>query len=112
MPSATRNILIGFVLGVLTGLFLGEQAEVFDVVVKGYLGLLQMTVLPYVMVSLLVGIGRLDGVQARRLFVRVGTLRLVLWALVVGAVMLMPLVFPQVESASFFSHTLVDTRPP
>jgi Na+/H+-dicarboxylate symporter len=89
VPSATRNILIGFVLS-----------------------LLQMTVLPYVMVSLLVGIGRLDGAQARRLFVRVGTLSLVLWALVVGAVMLMPLVFPQVESASFFSHTLVDTRPP
>jgi L-cystine uptake protein TcyP (sodium:dicarboxylate symporter family) len=50
-------------------LFVGEKAEALQFVVRGYLGLLQMTVLPYVMVSLLEGIGRLDGAQARRLFV-------------------------------------------
>jgi Na+/H+-dicarboxylate symporter/ABC-type amino acid transport substrate-binding protein len=71
-----------------------------------------MTVLPYVMVSLIEGIGSLDGAGARRLFVRVGTLSLVLWALALGAVMLMPLVFPEIESASFFSTTLVEARPP
>ena len=71
-----------------------------------------MTVLPYVMVSLIEGIGSLDGARARRLFVRVGTLSLVLWALALGAVMLMPFVFPEIESASFFSTTLVEARPP
>jgi proton glutamate symport protein len=55
---------------------------------------------------------RLDGARARRLFVRVGTLSLVLWALALGAVMLMPFVFPEIESASFFSTTLVENRPP
>jgi Na+/H+-dicarboxylate symporter/ABC-type amino acid transport substrate-binding protein len=64
------------------------------------------------MVSLIEGIGSLDGAGARRLFVRVGTLSLVLWALALGAVMLMPLVFPEIESASFFSTTLVEARPP
>ena len=112
MNSTTRNILIGLVLGVATGLFLGEKAEVFEFAKEGYLRLLQMTVLPYVMVSLVAGIGSLDGVRARRLFVRVGTLSLVLWALALGAVMLMPLAFPEVESASFFSTTLVEARPP
>ncbi len=68
MPSSTRNILIGLALGVLAGLFVGEKAEVFQFVVRGYLGLLQMTVLPYVMVSLIAGIGRLDGARARLLF--------------------------------------------
>ena len=112
LPSSTRNILIGLVLGLLAGLFLGEKAAVFGFVVKGYLGLLQMTVLPYVLVSLLVGIGSMDGAGARRLFVRVGTLSLVLWALVLGAVLLVPLAFPKVETASFFSNTLVESRPP
>ena len=112
MTSTTRNILIGLVLGVATGLFFGEKAEVLQLVAEGYLRLLQMTVLPYVMVSLIAGIGSLDGARARRLFVRVGTLSLVLWALALGAVLLMPLVFPEIESASFFSTTLVEARPP
>ena len=112
MTSTTRNILIGLALGVATGLFLGEKAGGFQIVAEAYLRLLQMTVLPYVMVSLIEGIGSLDGARARRLFVRVGTLSLVLWALALGAVMLMPLAFPEVESASFFSTTLVENRPP
>ena len=112
MTSTTRNILIGLALGVATGLFFGEKAGVLQLVAEGYLRLLQMTVLPYVMVSLIAGIGSLDGARARRLFVRVGTLSLVLWALALGAVMLMPLVFPEIESASFFSTTLVEARPP
>jgi Na+/H+-dicarboxylate symporter/ABC-type amino acid transport substrate-binding protein len=112
MTSTTRNILIGLALGVATGLFFGEKAGVLQFVAEGYLRLLQMTVLPYVMVSLIEGIGSLDGAGARRLFVRVGTLSLVLWALALGAVMLMPLVFPEIESASFFSTTLVEARPP
>jgi Na+/H+-dicarboxylate symporter len=112
MTSTTRNIFIGLALGVATGLFFGEKAGVLQLVAEGYLRLLQMTVLPYVMVSLIEGIGSLDGARARRLFVRVGTLSLVLWALALGAVMLMPLVFPEIESASFFSTTLVEARPP
>lgn len=112
MTSSTRNILIGLALGVATGLFLGEKAGVFQLVAEAYLRLLQMTVLPYVMVSLIEGIGSLDGARARHLFVRVGTLSLVLWALALGAVMLMPLAFPEIESASFFSTTLVENRPP
>jgi proton glutamate symport protein len=112
MTSSTRNILIGLALGVATGLFLGEKAAGFQLVAEAYVRLLQMTVLPYVMVSLIEGIGSLDGARARRLFVRVGTLSLVLWALALGAVILMPLAFPEVESASFFSTTLVENRPP
>jgi Na+/H+-dicarboxylate symporter/ABC-type amino acid transport substrate-binding protein len=112
MSSTTRNILIGLALGVATGLFFGEKAGVLQFVAEGYVRLLQMTVLPYVMVSLIEGIGSLSGAGARRLFVRVGTLSLVLWAIALGAVMLMPLAFPEVESASFFSTTLVENRPP
>jgi len=91
---------------------LGEKVGVFQFVAEGYLRLFQMIVLSYVMVSLIEGIGSLDGVGVRRFFVRVGTLSLVLWALALGAVMLMPLVFPEIESASFFSTTLVEARPP
>jgi Na+/H+-dicarboxylate symporter len=69
-------------------------------------------VLPYVTVSLIAGIGGLDAATARRLFLRVGALTLVLWGLALGAVFLMPLAFPGLLSASFFSTTMVEQRAP
>ena len=110
--SFSRKILIGLFLGIATGLFLGEDAAPLRVVADGFLRLLQMTVLPYVTVSLIVGIGSLDPATARRLFLRVGALTLGMWGLALAAVFLMPLTFPVLQSASFFSTTLVEERPP
>jgi Na+/H+-dicarboxylate symporter/ABC-type amino acid transport substrate-binding protein len=112
MTSSTRNILIGLGLGVLVGLFLGERAALLQFAADGYLRLLQMTVLPYVMVSLITGIGSLDPRRARDLFVRVGALTLVLWALALAVVFLLPLTFPAIQNAFFFSTTLVEERAP
>jgi Na+/H+-dicarboxylate symporter/ABC-type amino acid transport substrate-binding protein len=110
--TASRKILVGLVLGLATGLFLGDRATPFHVLADGFIRLLQMTVLPYVTVSLIASIGSLDAATARRLFLRVGALTLLLWALALGAVFLMPLAFPELESASFFSTTLLEERPP
>ena len=71
-----------------------------------------MTVLPYIIVSLITGIGSLDPGRARDLFVRVGALTLVLWALALAGVFLMPLTFPAIQNAFFFSTTLVEERAP
>jgi Na+/H+-dicarboxylate symporter/ABC-type amino acid transport substrate-binding protein len=108
----SRKILVGLVLGVATGLLLGDRAAPFRLLADGFVRLLQMTVLPYVTVSLIAGIGSLDAATARRLFLRVGALTLVLWGLALGAVFLMPLAFPHLQSASFFSTTMVEERPP
>jgi Na+/H+-dicarboxylate symporter/ABC-type amino acid transport substrate-binding protein len=112
MTRSTRNILIGLALGIATGLFLGEYAGVFKYVADAYVRLLQMTVLPYLIVSLIAGFGSLDTAKAGKLFLRVGILTLVLWGLALGLVFVMPLAFPTVLSASFFSTTLVEELPP
>lgn len=109
--SFSRKILLGLGLGIATGLFLGERAGFFQVAADGFVRLLQMTVLPYVTVSLIAGIGSLDGATARRLFVRVGALTLLMWLLALGVVYLMPLAFPTLQSASFFSTTMIEERP-
>jgi Na+/H+-dicarboxylate symporter/ABC-type amino acid transport substrate-binding protein len=108
----SRKIVVGLALGVATGLLLGDSAAPFRLLADGFVRLLQMTVLPYVTVSLIAGIGGLDAAAARRLFLRVGALTLVLWGLALGAVFLMPLAFPHLESASFFSTTMTDERAP
>lgn len=112
MKRSTLYILIALGLGIATGLFLGDRAAIFKLVADGYVRLLQMTVLPYVMVSVITGFGSLDAGKAGRLFLRVGVLTLVLWALTLAVVFLMPLAFPTVDSASFFSTSLVEVRPP
>ena len=110
--SATKKILIGLGLGTFLGLFLGERAALLQFMSDGYLRLLQMTVFPYVIVSLITGIGSLEAQRARDLFVRVGALTLVLWGLALAAVFLMPLTFPAIQNAFFFSTTLVEERAP
>src|SRR5262245_44917013 len=110
--SFTAKILVGLGLGAGVGLFLGERAEPFRFLAEAFVRLLEMTVLPYLTVSLVAGIGSLDSRRAKSLFLRVGAITLVLWALALGLVLLMPLAFPEIQTASFFSTTLVEDRPP
>jgi len=111
MTRSTRNILIALALGIGTGLFLGEKAAFLKFAADGYVRLLQMTVLPYIIVSVIAGFGTLDVKKARILFVRVGLLTIVLWGLALGLVFLLPLAFPTVQTASFFSSSLVEEPP-
>src|SRR5207342_2002962 len=53
---------------------------------------------------------RLD--QAKALAVRCGVVLAGLWAVALAAVFLFPLIFPRIETASFFSTTLLEGREP
>src|SRR5262245_3895242 len=92
--TLSRRIALGLALGTALGLFLGDWAAPLRIVANGYVRLLQMTVLPYVMVSLIAGLGSLDPASARGLFTRVGLLLLVLWGLALALVVAMPVAFP------------------
>jgi len=106
--SLSAKIMIGLVLGIASGLFFGEPMGVLKVLGEVFIRLLQMTVLPYVMVSLIAGLGRLDYQEAKRLGFWGGGLLVLLWALAFAMVALMPLAFPHLLSASFFSTSLVE----
>jgi Na+/H+-dicarboxylate symporter/ABC-type amino acid transport substrate-binding protein len=110
--TLSSKILIGLVAGVALGLFVGERASVLDVVADIYIKLIQMTVLPFVTVSIIGGLGSLTVAQARALARHVGIVLLLLWALTLGMVFLFPLMFPPHVGASFFSTTLVQEREP
>jgi Na+/H+-dicarboxylate symporter/ABC-type amino acid transport substrate-binding protein len=110
--SFSTQILIGLFAGVALGLFIGERAGVLQVFADAYIKLLQMTVLPYVTISLITGIGTLRIEEARQLGLRVGAVLMGLWAVAIAAVFLFPLTFPSGETASFFSTTLLAEREP
>jgi len=108
----SRKILVGLAAGVATGLVLGELVAPLQIVADGFVRLLQMTVLPYVTISIIGSLGSLNLQQARLLGLRGGLVVLVLWAIAFAVTWLMPLTWPATETASFFSTTLVERRPP
>ena len=108
----STRIVIGLAAGTALGLFVGERAAALQVVADAYVKLLQMTVLPYITLSLIGGLGALDRAQAGRLGSRVGLVLMLLWAIAIVAVFCMPIMLPSVESASFFSTTLLDDATP
>jgi Na+/H+-dicarboxylate symporter/ABC-type amino acid transport substrate-binding protein len=109
--SLSSRILIGLGLGMLTGLFLGELAQPLEFVSKAYIRLMQMTVVPYMAVALMVGLGQLSISQAKLLAVRGLVLLLLTWAIAFVIIVLMPLSFPELQAGSFYSTTLIEPKP-
>jgi Na+/H+-dicarboxylate symporter/ABC-type amino acid transport substrate-binding protein len=100
--TLSSKIFVGLFIGILTGLFLGEVAAPLKTLGDVFIKLLQVTVLPYIMVSLIAGIGRMDMAGARRLAARGAMVLLVIWGLALMLIFAASLAFPNLETASFF----------
>ena len=110
--SLTKKILVGLGAGIVVGLFLGEYAAPFQLAADAFVKLLQMTVLPYVTLSIVRSLGSLTIADARTLGLRGGAVLVALWGIGLTFAFLIPLTFPNVETAMFFSTSLVEQRPP
>ncbi len=110
--SLSTKVLIGLIAGIFLGLFFGEKVAWFSVLGDVFIGLLQMTVLPYIMFSLIVNIGRLSLDTARKI-IKYGLIFLSMLLLVgVIALLLLPLAFPHWENGSFYSADFVREQVP
>lgn len=103
--SFSRRVLWGVALGLCVGLFLGELARPLGWVGDAYVGLLQMTVLPYVVVALLANIGRLSTTGGRRLLTRATGVLAAMWVLGLVSLPLLAQAFPPWEVGSFYSSS-------
>lgn len=112
MPSLATQVLIGLGVGIAAGIFFGEAVRPLQIVGDAFVRLLQMTVVPYITFSLIAGLGRLEPRDAVALALRGGAVLLALWGVTLALVAAMPLAFPDIESASFFSQALVEETPP
>ncbi|MCG9747505.1 cation:dicarboxylase symporter family transporter [Shewanella sp. Isolate8] len=107
MTSSTQMLVAMFV-GFAVGLFFGESVGWMSSVGTSVILLMQMTVLPYILVSLVGGIGKLKRATASLIFSRAGAIMLLLWGIGLLLIALMPLSFPFVETASFFSTSSIE----
>ena len=106
--SFSAKVLAGLALGVATGLFVGEMASPLKVVADGFVKLLQMTVLPYVTLSITSNLGSMTYKEVRDLGIRAGAAMCLLWVAALLFALLLPLSFPAIESASFYSPSMAE----
>ena len=111
MSSFTR-VILGLVLGIFAGLFFGELAGSLEIFGEAYIRLLQMTVLPYILVSLIGGLGRLDAGIAKRIGITGGLLILLIWGLTEVSNLFLTLTYPDWTTASLFSTSLLEQAKP
>lgn len=100
------RIILGVLLGIFCGLFFGEGAAALKPFGDAYVRLLQMTVLPYVLATLIGGIGRLEPAGAGRLGLRAVPLIVFLWVVSWLTILAIPFAYPAWETGSFFSSSL------
>lgn len=108
--SLSSKIFVSLLLGAAAGVFFGELVGFLNIVGEIYIKLLQMTVLPYVILSLILGLGSLEYRQAVMLAKKGGLLLLLIWTITIGVVFLFPLSFPDWKSSSFFSRALLQPK--
>lgn len=105
--SPFQRVVIALILGIFTGIFVGEPAGELEILGNAYIRLLQMTVLPYVLVSIIGGLGTLDADMAMSIGIRSVKVILSMWLAVMLTLLLLPLAYPNWEAAGFFSTSLV-----
>ena len=69
IPIATQ-VLLALAIGALAGLFLGQIVAPLKIVGDTFIRLLQITVLPYISIALITGLGRLEFNDVKRLAAR------------------------------------------
>ena len=106
--SLSGKILLGMGLGIPVGLFFGEEVAFLNFIGEAFVQLLQVSILPFVLVSLIVGLGKLTYDQALALAKKGGLILGFLWLLGIVVVAVMPFSFPDWESASFFVPSLIE----
>lgn len=103
--SMSTMVLLSFALGIGFGLFFGEMLAWMSIIGDAFIKLLQMTIIPYIIVSLVSSLGNLSYEQARSLGVKVGKLMLFIWIIGLLVMYLIKFTFPEWQSGSFFSLT-------
>ena len=103
------KILFGLFLGIAVGFYWQDQIQIIDKLAQAFLLLLQMTALPYIALSLMVGIGDLSSTKAKRALYFSSIAIVSLIAVVLMFIFITPIAFPEWKNADFYSVNTVKT---
>ena len=103
-----RNwMLWALLLGVATGLIFGERVAFLQPIGTGFVKLMQITIFPYIVVSLIVGLGKFNPEQVKSILVKAATVMVTLWVVGLAAIWCFTLTLPKHDAGTFFSPALI-----
>lgn len=98
-------ILLGLFLGVAAGLVLGKKAAFLSQVGEIFIDLIQMGVLPFIVVSLLCGIGAIKAESLRKLLLSFGLSSIAMWILFFIVAVALYSIFPSIDQHSLYAFS-------
>ncbi|MDD1704194.1 MAG: cation:dicarboxylase symporter family transporter [Methanoregula sp.] len=101
--NLTVWILMGFIFGILTGVVFGSLTSLLKPFGEAFIKIWQITILPSVAISLIVGIGSLKRNTAKALVLKAGLVLLLFWVIGVIGFFSFQAAFPPHAEASFYS---------
>ena len=107
--SASLRILIGMFVGLVIGATTSTVYTGVNEIADAFVMLLQMTALPYIALSLIIGIGSLSAHKIRGAIKQSLIILISLIALVLFFILLTPIAFPDWKSADFYSLNTIKT---
>lgn len=110
--SFSGQVLLALSVGIFTGLFFGEKVAWLNIIGMAFIKLLQVAIIPYIVLSLVIGVGSLSYEQSREIAKKFIMMLLALWALTIFTIFAMAHAFPLWESKDFFSTSQIVIPPP
>ncbi|MCF7971534.1 MAG: cation:dicarboxylase symporter family transporter [Methylococcaceae bacterium] len=110
--SFSSQVLLALSLGIFTGLFFGEKVAWLNIIGIAFIKLLQVAIIPYIVLSLVIGLGSLSYKQSKEIAKKFGLMLLAFWGLALMTIFSMAYAFPLWESKDFFSTSQIAEIPP
>ncbi|OAI16139.1 hypothetical protein A1359_08985 [Methylomonas lenta] len=105
--SFSSKVLLALLFGIITGIVFGESVAWLNIVGTAFIKLLQIPVIPYIFLSLVVGLGSLSVNQAKEIAKKFGLMLVIFWTLGLLVVFALSLSFPEWQSSQFFNATQI-----
>ena len=103
--SFTIQIFASLIAGILCGLFFGEATSILAPFGTIFIGLMQVTIIPSVVIFIITGIGSIGHEDAKKFLLTVAAVLLLIWFLGVMSFFFMQFAFPDIENPALFSTT-------
>ncbi|MDK1285929.1 cation:dicarboxylase symporter family transporter [Pseudoalteromonas sp. B95] len=104
-------MLWALILGIATGLIFGERVAFLKPIGEGFVSLMQITIFPYIVVSLVVGLGKFSSDQVKTVLAKAAITMVALWVIGLAVIWCFTLTLPSHDAGTFFSPALVAQAP-
>lgn len=109
--SLATRIIFAMLVGLTIGSISSTVYTGVNELANAFVMLLQMTALPYIALSLIIGIGGLSSKKSRKTIKLTLVILVALTTILLGFILLAPIAFPNWESADFYSLSTISTAP-